>query len=93
MAKLPYRVAKLGGGRRSFAKLESAIAFAASQSRASWAQEDWSVWDTSVDNGEPKYFFGGAPNPIHGLGTCVRLVAADGTNWDPYYATPEVIDR
>lgn len=72
--KRPYRVSKIGGGKRAFAKLESAVAFAASQARASWAQQPWSVWDTSQTN---------PVEPFWNWGVCVRLVSVDGSAWDP----------
>lgn len=74
MTTRPYKVSALGGGRKSFANLDNAVAFAATQANASWAQEDWSVWDTSQVN---------EFDPTWKLGTCVRMVAADGTAWDP----------
>jgi hypothetical protein len=90
LSKRPYRVSVLGGGRKSFTNLDSAVAFAASQARASWAQQDWTVWDVSQPDGEPKWI-GGALNPRHGLGVCVRIVSVDGVAVDPF-APAEYID-
>lgn len=72
---LRYRVSILGGGKRRFSDLDRAVKFAQKQSAASWAQEDWTVWDLQHDSGEP---------------TCVLLVAADGTAWDPFAKAVEL---
>lgn len=74
MASRPYKVSVLGGGSRRFAILDNAVAFAREQAAASWAQEDWSVWDTS----RPNDF-----DPTWTSGVCVRMVTADGMIWDP----------
>jgi hypothetical protein len=47
--KRPYRVAKIGGGHRTFASVVAASEFAASQARASWTDKVWSV--THVPSG------------------------------------------
>lgn len=89
MTTRPYKVSVLGGGTRRFASLDNAVAFARKQSAASWAQEDWSVWDTTVPTDEPRWM-NGVPNPRHNLGICVRMVSADGIAWDPFARATEV---
>lgn len=74
MPTRPYKVSKLGGGSRRFTHLDKAVTFARTQARASWALEDWSVWDTSRPSADPTW----------DGGTCVRMVPADGPAYDPF---------
>lgn len=51
MSARPYKVRPLGGGkRRSFATIDAAVRFAHKQSVASWAREDWTVWEDGKED-------------------------------------------
>jgi len=69
MATKSYYVSAFGGGRRYFVHLNAALRFAKAQARASWSQQDWSVWDATT--GTAAFFVtahGGVYDPFDGGG-------------------------
>lgn len=67
--KRPYRVAKIGGGTRSFASIVSATEFAGRQAAASWTDRFWTIRKTS-DGGPDRFLTvdrsGQIVNPANG---------------------------
>lgn len=45
--KRPWRVAKLGGGHRTFASINSAVVFAATQANQSLTSPVWTITNTA----------------------------------------------
>lgn len=68
--KRPYRVAKIGGGIRTFASIVSATRFAARQAQASWTDRSWLVTNTKT----------GAVYAVYRDGDVTQTV--EGTRWE-----------